>query len=483
MGHSDEDASYLDEELRLEAEEEAARNKEVAAMSESEREEYFAKQAERAAKKDQMLRTQLALYGKNPVLGSKRSHKGKGREPKHKPATRQEPDAYDVLSDEEVHESDVQEEPEELAKTTHTMYKQDSNSSKKSAGSMRMRKAQRQKQLDLERETRRALKQNQKSKQHDTLDPEAEDRRKSRLRKMKDIQRELEDSDDEPPNFTSSLLDRLRVPSYMKRSRRQRASVDTADDIDDTPLSLALWVYLIFLLVAMDRSVKFMMLHTNAEHLSKLLGTILIVASFGVKVPQIASIVQAKTVKGLSPIKSYTSILSLVLTVVYSVANQHPFTSWGDSFSILLQELIIVALIWTYGDTSLITEIVYSVTFFIFSGTVATSAMKSRPEKLWPMPILASVIALSGALPQILENYANKHTGPLSFITQLMIFLGLLVRVFTTLTEVNDPIVLGSVILSTIVNGIMLAQIILYWGNTKLVLAREARKSRTAKSL
>jgi mannose-P-dolichol utilization defect protein 1 len=65
------------------------------------------------------------------------------------------------------------------------------------------------------------------------------------------------------------------------------------------------------------------------------------------------------------------------------------------------------------------------------------------------------------------ENYRNKSTGNLSFLTVVLNFGGNIARTFTVLTEAgNDIIFLISNALPIVVNGIILLQFILYWNNT-----------------
>jgi hypothetical protein len=63
-------------------------------------------------------------------------------------------------------------------------------------------------------------------------------------------------------------------------------------------------------------------------------------------------------------------------------------------------------------------------------------------------------------VPQIAKNARAGSTGQLSFITVTLNFLGNIARIFTTLTEVPDPILLWGVFTSTALNGTLFAQVI-----------------------
>ena len=55
---------------------------------------------------------------------------------------------------------------------------------------------------------------------------------------------------------------------------------------------------------------------------------------------------------------------------------------------------------------------------------------------------IISLLAISARLPQVLTNFKNKSTGQLSIVTSTLNFLGVAARIFTTIQEVNDPLVL-----------------------------------------
>ena len=62
-----------------------------------------------------------------------------------------------------------------------------------------------------------------------------------------------------------------------------------------------------------------------------------------------------------------------------------------------------------------------------------------------------------------MTNYKNGHTGQLSAITTFMNLAGTLARIFTTLQEVDDALILFSFVCSSLLNGILAFQVIIYW--------------------
>lgn len=64
---------------------------------------------------------------------------------------------------------------------------------------------------------------------------------------------------------------------------------------------------------------------------------------------------------------------------------------------------------------------------------------------------------------QIRENHRNKSTGQLSFLTVFLMFAGCLARIFTSIQETGDSLLIGSFVVASVTNGILLSQIFYYW--------------------
>ena len=66
-------------------------------------------------------------------------------------------------------------------------------------------------------------------------------------------------------------------------------------------------------------------------------------------------------------------------------------------------------------------------------------------------------------LLQIVANFRNGHTGQLSFIMVLMLFLGAMARIFTTIQETGDKVMLVTFLVSTTLNATLVFQVLYYW--------------------
>lgn len=70
------------------------------------------------------------------------------------------------------------------------------------------------------------------------------------------------------------------------------------------------------------------------------------------------------------------------------------------------------------------------------------------------------LLAVGGRMPQIVLNMRRGDSGELSLVTCALSLAGNMARVFTTLTLVKDPLILGSAATQAILNGILTWQTI-----------------------
>ena len=75
-------------------------------------------------------------------------------------------------------------------------------------------------------------------------------------------------------------------------------------------------------------------------------------------------------------------------------------------------------------------------------------------------------LSLSSQLSQVYTTFVNKTTGQLSVITSFLNWSGTAARIFTTLQETQDPIILIMYTSSFIVNSIIMLQFGIYWNAT-----------------
>jgi mannose-P-dolichol utilization defect protein 1 len=198
--------------------------------------------------------------------------------------------------------------------------------------------------------------------------------------------------------------------------------------------------------------------------LSKLLGYAIIFFSFILKVPQIKNMIKMKSEEGLSYVSIYLEIIIFLFSGLYGYHYANPFSTYGENFIILAQSLTILFLCWKYGQIASISSKILR--FLFLSGlTVLTLASFKNilPESAWfyigssPIP-LASIARIT----QIYESYSAKSTGPLSAFTFFLALGGSVARVFTTLTETSDYLLIFTYAYGAFLNLIILIQIFIY---------------------
>jgi mannose-P-dolichol utilization defect protein 1 len=191
---------------------------------------------------------------------------------------------------------------------------------------------------------------------------------------------------------------------------------------------------------------------------SKGIGFAIVAGAFVLKVPQILKILKAKSVEGISKYLFYTEILMLINSSGYSIQANIPFSVYGESLIILVQNFLIVLLFWVYSKD--ITTLEKLLLFLFFSGYsfVLFSGSAFLTADHWNLIQKSNLgLSLLSRVPQIITNFANKSTGQLAFFTFLLSFLGVVARLGTVLIETDDFMYQLQYILSTVLNGIIVA--------------------------
>ncbi|NIG59704.1 hypothetical protein EI555_000313 [Monodon monoceros] len=209
--------------------------------------------------------------------------------------------------------------------------------------------------------------------------------------------------------------------------------------------------------------------------LSKGLGLGIVAGSLLVKLPQVFKILGAKSAEGLSLQSVMLELMALTGTMVYSITNNFPFSSWGEALFLMLQTVTVAFLVLHYrGQT------VKGVAFLACSALVLLVLLSPLTPQAVVTLLQASnmpavVVGRVGAgnkgedvgkgdwLLQAATNYRNGHTGQLSAITVFLLFGGSLARIFTSIQETGDPLMAGTFVVSSLCNGLIAAQLLFYW--------------------
>jgi len=197
--------------------------------------------------------------------------------------------------------------------------------------------------------------------------------------------------------------------------------------------------------------------------LSKVLGFGIVVGSSLVKLPQVLKIYGSGSAKGISFTSVLLELLAVTSSGVYGVAKGFPFGAYGESLFLGFQTLIIALLVLRYGGKT-----VQAFLFFnLYLGLVFCGLKYVPVETLWYGQAANIPMVVVGKLIQIITNFNNGHTGQLSAVTVFLLALGSVARIFTSIQETGDQVLIMTYVCSTVVNGIIALQVIMYWNSSQ----------------
>jgi hypothetical protein len=87
-----------------------------------------------------------------------------------------------------------------------------------------------------------------------------------------------------------------------------------------------------------------------ARLIAKLVGVCIILASCANKAPVIRNIVASRSVAGLSPTAIYGEMILYSNAAFYNVLGGNPFSAYGETFTVLLQTMVVAILFWIYDE-------------------------------------------------------------------------------------------------------------------------------------
>ncbi|KAH8409920.1 hypothetical protein KR009_000849 [Drosophila setifemur] len=194
--------------------------------------------------------------------------------------------------------------------------------------------------------------------------------------------------------------------------------------------------------------------------LSKGLGLAIIAGSVLVKVPQVLKILNSKSGVGINIMGVILDLLAISFHLSYNFMNGYPFSAWGDSTFLAIQTVAIAVLVLYFNGRKVQSGL------FLLGYIILMFVLNSG---LTPMKALYTIqscnipILLVGKLSQAYTNYKAGSTGQLSAATVIMMFAGSVARIFTSIQETGDTMIIITFIASTFANSVILGQLIYYW--------------------
>ncbi|XP_071454043.1 mannose-P-dolichol utilization defect 1 protein homolog [Hetaerina americana] len=207
--------------------------------------------------------------------------------------------------------------------------------------------------------------------------------------------------------------------------------------------------------------------------ISKMLGIGIIAGSMLVKVPQILKIMSSKSAEGISIPSVCMELFAITASLSYSFISGFPFSAWGEGLFLALQTCAIAALSLFFGAGSLkkgskkgetegssakaaLFMAIYSaVLYVLMSGITKVEVLRTMQACNVPLILLGKSI-------QALANYRRQSTGQLSAATLGLLFVGSLARIFTSIQETGDMVLVVTYMAASLANGVIFAQILYY---------------------
>lgn len=198
--------------------------------------------------------------------------------------------------------------------------------------------------------------------------------------------------------------------------------------------------------------------------ISKALGIGIITAASVVKVPQIIKLVKSKSSEGLSFTSYLLETASFVITLAYNIRNGFPFSTFGETALIAIQDVVISVLILAYsGQTPAAGAFVAAVGAAVYALIVSDTLVSNA--NMITLQAGAGGLSIASKVPQILAIWQQGGTGQLSAFAVFNYLFGSLSRIYTTLQEVDDVLILYGFIAGFALNAVLAAQVLYYWNS------------------
>ena len=198
--------------------------------------------------------------------------------------------------------------------------------------------------------------------------------------------------------------------------------------------------------------------------ISKALGIAIITAASVVKVPQIIKLARSQSAEGLSFPSYVLETASFLITLAYNVRSGFPFSTYGEVGLILVQDVVISMLIlWYTGRLPIAGAFLAAIGGSAYAMMGGDTLVNS--SQMTQLQTMAGVLGIASKLPQILANYNQSGTGQLSAFAVFNYLAGSLSRIFTTLQEVDDKLILYGFIAGFILNAVLAGQMVYYWNS------------------
>jgi mannose-P-dolichol utilization defect protein 1 len=218
---------------------------------------------------------------------------------------------------------------------------------------------------------------------------------------------------------------------------------------------------------------------------SKALGVGIVAASSVVKVPQIINLARSRSASGVSFLSYLLETSSYLISLAYNVRNGFPFSTYGETALILGQNVVITVLVLNYSGRAGFAALFVAALAGALGALFTEGLLDAKTMGF--LQAGAGTLGVVSKLPQIAAIWQEGGTGQLSAFTVSLeagtsghicletqkanltlgqvfnYLLGSLARVFTTLQEVDDKLILYSFVAGFALNLVLALQMLYYW--------------------
>ncbi|KAF2814896.1 mannose-P-dolichol utilization defect 1 protein [Mytilinidion resinicola] len=198
--------------------------------------------------------------------------------------------------------------------------------------------------------------------------------------------------------------------------------------------------------------------------ISKGLGIGIIGASSIVKIPQLIKLINSQSAAGVSFLSYLLETSSYLISLSYNVRHGFPFSTYGETALILVQNVVIASLVLRYSRQS-----AGAAAFIAGLGAAGAALFQENVVDVKQLAWLqagAGVLGVASKVPQIYAVWSEGGTGQLSAFAVFNYLAGSLSRIFTTLQEVPDPLILYGFIAGFALNLVLAVQMVWYWNSS-----------------
>ncbi|OJD25159.1 hypothetical protein ACJ73_03476 [Blastomyces percursus] len=197
--------------------------------------------------------------------------------------------------------------------------------------------------------------------------------------------------------------------------------------------------------------------------ISKVLGVAIVTFSAIVKVPQILKLLSSRSSAGVSFTSYALETTSLLITLAYNARQKFPFSTYGESALIAAQDVVVGVLVLVFsGQAPAASAFVAGVAGIVYALLFSGDTLVDHATMGF-LQAGAGVLGLASKVPQILTVWKEGGTGQLSAFAVFNYLLGSMMRIFTTIQEVDDKLLLYGFVAGFTLNLVLGLQMLYYW--------------------